>query len=168
MPSFLDRLGRAAQQTAAAAQQAAAEAKAQLEIRQISGKFDEKAAELGKLVYRQQQGEDVPDADLAARLKELREIDAERAQREAELQAVKAPAPVLHEPQPPATPAPTPPAEPATADTPTSAAVGEQATGAEATPVAAPEAASTRKCECGTEIPEGARFCPNCGKPAAA
>ena len=112
MPGFFDRLGRAAQQTASAAQQAAAEAKVQLEIRQIDSKFDEKAAELGKLVYRQQQGEDVPDADLAARINELREIDAEHARKEAELQAMKAPvaATAQAEPRTTVVSAPPPPA----------------------------------------------------------
>jgi hypothetical protein len=167
MPGFFDRLGRAAQQTAAAAQQAAAEAKVQLDIRQVNGRFDEKAAELGKLVYRQQQGEEVADLELAALIKDLREIDTERAQKEAELQAMRSPAPA------PAPPAPTPvvpPAPPPAVDpepAPVSAPVEEEVA-EESEPSSEPVVAAGRLCECGTVIPDGAKFCPNCGRPAVA
>jgi hypothetical protein len=166
MPGFFDRLGRAAQQTAAAAQQAAAEAKVQLDIRQIGGRFDEKAAALGKLVYRQQQGEEVADAELADLIKDLREIDAERAQKEAELQAMKAPpsTPVQAEPKPVVAPEPPPPPEPA----PVAVATPVEEEEPHEPEPAADVAKSTRICECGTEIPEGAKFCPNCGRPAVA
>ena len=176
MPGFFDRLGKAAQQTAAAAQQAAAEGKLQLDLRQISGRFDDKAAELGKLVYRQQQGTEVTDAEFATLIAAMKVIEEERARKEAELQALHPPTAPAPAAAPAPAPAPTPapaPASPPLAESEPVAVSSPAAPETPATPEAqvapaAPVAPTTRTCECGAEVPLKAKFCPVCGRPLAA
>ncbi len=115
MQEFIDRLGKAAQQTAN-------ETKLRLAIRTLGGKLDDRAQALGHLMFRRQEGETVAEEDLLKILKEMSEIKAERQAREAELEALhKAPAeaPAAEQSAAPAeTPAPAPeapaaPVEPA-------------------------------------------------------
>ena len=140
MPGLFDRLGKVAQQTAAAAEQAAAEGKIRLDINSLKGRLDDRAKALGHLVYRRQQGEDIAEEELAKLLEEMTQIETQRKAKEAELESLRhrgtAPAP---------TPAPT------------------------AQPVAAAEttAPASATCSCGAANPPGAKFCSSCGKPLA-
>ncbi len=85
MQEFIDRLGKAAQQTAS-------ETRLRLAIRTLGGKLDDRAQALGHLLFRRQEGETVAEEDLLKILKEMSEIKAERQAREAELEALhKAP-----------------------------------------------------------------------------
>jgi hypothetical protein len=98
---FIDRIGKAAQQSAS-------EAKLRLAVRTIGGKLDEKAQALGHLLFRRHQGEAVSEEEMLKLLVEMTQLKADRIAREAELEA-------LHRP-PAAQPAPA--AEPAPAEEP--------------------------------------------------
>jgi hypothetical protein len=159
MPSFFDRLGKVAQQTAAAAQQAASEGRISLEIRNIQGRFDEKAKDLGVLMYRRNQGEEISDEAMLAVLQEMQGIDAEKKAKEAELEEIRKPAaPEASE----AAPAPRPAAPVA----PTPEPAPQPASTSEPTPVAepAPTAPAGAACSCGAVNAPGAKFCTNCGQ----
>ncbi len=106
MQEFIDRLGKAAQQTAN-------ETRLRLNIRTLGGKLDERAQALGYLLFRRNEGETVAEEDLLKLLKEMSDLNAERHAREAELEAlhqapVEQPAPstAAEEPAPSAAEAP--------------------------------------------------------------
>ena len=89
MPRFLDRLGKAAQQTAAAAHQATGEGKFRLDISRLNGRLDDHATSIGHLVFRKHQGEQIPEEEYTAILQEMTEILTERQAKETELQALR-------------------------------------------------------------------------------
>ena len=145
MPGFLDRLGKSAQQAAAAAQQQANEARIRLDVRNIGGRLDEKAQVLGHLMFRQHRGETIPEEEYMKVLDEMTQIESQRQAKEVELEDMRSrwlaqqgtaagPAPA---PAPAATPPPPPPAE----------------------TVACPH--------CGAANAAGAKFCTECGKAIA-
>jgi translation initiation factor IF-2 len=158
MPSFFDRLGKVAQQTAAAAQQTANEGRIKLEIHQIQTRFDDKAKSLGQLMYRRHSGEEVTDEEMLAILQEMQPIEAERKAKEDELEE-------MHKP---AAPEPAPAPAPAAAQPPAPAPAAEPPPVAE-TPVAESPAAEVAPaapvCACGATNAPGAKFCTNCGQP---
>ena len=166
MPSFFDRLGKVAQQTAAAAQQAASEGRISLEIRNIQGRFDEKAKELGLLMFQRDQGQEVSDEAMLAVLQEMKGIDAEKKAKEAELEELHKPAATAaSEAAPASTPQPTAPAAPASEPAP--AMASEPGTASEPTPASAPvaePAPAGMACACGATNAPGAKFCTNCGQ----
>ena len=149
MPSFFDRLGKVAQQTAAAAQQAANEGRIALEVRNIQGRFDDKAKDLGVLMYRRDQGEEVSDEAMLAVLQEMKEIEAEKKAKETEIEEMRKPAAAEATAS---APAPQPAPTPQSAPTP------------EATAEPAPAEPAAVACSCGATNAPGAKFCTNCGQ----
>ena len=133
MPGFFDKIGKAAQQTAT-------EGKIRLDIRNLSGRMDDRAQALGHLMFRQHKGETIPEAEYVTILEEMTQIESERHARELELAApepapapMAAPAQAAHEPMEPA-------------------------------PVAAAAGPGPAFCNnCGQALAAGAKFCPNCG-----
>lgn len=102
MQDFIDRLGKAAQQTAS-------ETRLRLAIRTLGGKLDERAQALGHLLFRRHEGEAVAEEDMLKVLKEMSDLKAERQARESELEALHqapaaAPAPSDEQPAPAAEP----------------------------------------------------------------
>jgi len=110
MPGFLDRLGKAAQQTAA-------EGKIRLDIRNITAQLDDRARALGYLMFRQNRGEEIPEEEYTKILDAMNGLESERQAKEAELED-------LHRPTAPAAPAsaPAPAAAPAAPTSPTAPA----------------------------------------------
>ena len=84
MQEFIDRIGKAAQQSAN-------EAKLRLAIRNAGGKLDERAQALGHLLFRRHQGESVAEEDMLKLLVEMTQLKADRQAREAELEALHRP-----------------------------------------------------------------------------
>lgn len=144
MPGFFDRIGKAAQQTAAAAQQTANDARVRLEIRNLGAHFDERAQALGRLMHRHHKGETIPEADYSQVLQEMDDLEAQRAAKEAELATIQHPEVSVVAPMAPASVAPAPTPAPAAEPT--------------VEPTAGP------RCECGAVNSPGARFCASCGK----
>jgi hypothetical protein len=89
MPGLLDRLGKAAQQTAAAAQQATAEGKIWLDISRLNGRLGDRAKAIGYLVFREHQGEEIPEEEYTAILQEMTEIQTERQAKEREMEEIR-------------------------------------------------------------------------------
>ena len=113
MQEFIDRLGKAAQQTAS-------EGRLRLAIRTLGGKLDDRAQALGHLLFRRHEGEAVAEEDMLKILKEMSDLNAERQAREAELEALHqapAAAPAAEEPAP-AAEAPAAPDAPASEEVP--------------------------------------------------
>ncbi len=81
MQDFIDRLGKAAQQTAS-------ETRLRLAIRTLGGKLDDRAQALGHLLFRRHEGEAVSEEDMLKILKEMSDLKAEQQAREAELEAL--------------------------------------------------------------------------------
>ena len=84
MQEFIDRIGKAAQQSAN-------EAKLRLAIRTAGGKLDERAQALGHLMFRRHLGEAVADEGMLKLLVEMTQVQAEKHAREAELEALHRP-----------------------------------------------------------------------------
>jgi len=109
MPGFLDRLGRAAQQTAA-------EGKIRLDIRNLTAQLDDRAQALGYLMFRQNRGEEIPEEEYTKILDAMNGLESERQAKEVELEDLRRPtAPAAPAPAPApvaATAAPTPAAAP--------------------------------------------------------
>ena len=84
MQEFLDRFGKAAQQKAS-------EAKMRLDIRGFNSKLDERAKELGHLMFRKHQGEVIADEDFDKLFAEMAEVLGEKKAKEAELEALHQP-----------------------------------------------------------------------------
>jgi hypothetical protein len=83
---FIDKIGKAAQQSAS-------EAKLRLAVRTLGGKLDERAQALGYLLLKRHQGEEVSDENMLNILKEMVSLKVERQARESDLEALhKAPA----------------------------------------------------------------------------
>ncbi len=162
MPGFFDMIGKAAQQTAAAAQQTASEGKVRLDIRNLNARLDDQARALGHLMFRQHKGETIPEEEYVKILDEMMHIEAERRAKEAELETpAVAAAPTA---APMATPAPAPVAMATAAPMPAAAPAQESAVEAHANP-AAPAAHFCNNC--GQSLEAGAKFCPNCGNAIA-
>ncbi len=138
MPGFFDRLGKAAQQTAA-------EGKLRLDIRNLQTQLDDRARSLGHLMFRQNRGEEVAEEEYTKLLDEMNRLESERQAKEVELED-------LHRPEQPAAPAPA--AAPAAAATPP--------------PAPAPAPAQVACPGCGAANAPTARFCAECGRPLAA
>ncbi len=142
MPGFFDRLGKAAQQTAA-------ETRIRLEINQLTGRFNEQAQALGLLMYRQSsKGEEIAEEEYTKLLDEMAQIDSQRQAREAEMEELHRPVGAAAAPPAPA-PAPSPaapPPAPAPADPAAAAPVGNFCP------------------NCGAANAPGAKFCPSCGQ----
>ncbi len=133
MPGFFDKIAKAAQQAANAAQEAASDSGVQLEIHALTGKMDEHAEALGYIAYRQHKGETVSDEEVERILAEMDRIDSERKIKQAQLND--------HEPVAPSA-APVPAGAPAPAAAP-----------------AAPAAPAATTCQCGAAIAPGTKFC---------
>ena len=115
MQEFIDRIGKAAQQTAS-------ETRLRLAVRTLGGKLDDRAQALGHLLFRRHEGETVAEEDMLKLLREMSELKAERQAREAELEALHqapaaAPAPAAEQPAPTAEP-PASPEAPASEEPP--------------------------------------------------
>ncbi len=82
MQEFIDRLGKAAQQTAN-------ETRLRLATRNLGGKLDERAQALGYLLFRRHEVETVAEEEMLKLLKEMSDLTAERHAREAELEALR-------------------------------------------------------------------------------
>lgn len=135
MPGLFDKIAKAAQQTATAAQEKAAEGKIRLDMRNLSGKLDEQAQALGHLMFRQHRGETIPDEEYTKILNEMMRFESERQAKEVELEDLSRPA---------GAPAPVP--------------------GPASAPVRAPaQAANAITCSCGAVVAAGTKFCPECG-----
>ncbi len=145
MAGFFDKIGKAAQQTAA-------EGKIRLDIRNLTGRLDDRAQALGHLMFRQHKGEAIPEEEYVKLLEEMTQIEAERHAKELEL-ATPAPAPAPA-PTPSPVQAPAPVAAPAPAPPPVAASVP-----ADDGPGAGPAFCNN----CGQALAPGAKFCPNCG-----
>lgn len=85
MPGFLDRLGKAAQQTAA-------EGRIRLEIHNLQSRLNDRAQALGYLMLRQHRGETIPEEKYVELLEEMTKIDSERQAKEVELEDLRRPA----------------------------------------------------------------------------
>ena len=94
MQDFIDRLGKAAQQTAS-------ETRLRLAVRTINGKLDDRAQALGHMLFRRHEGETVSEADMLKILKEMSDLKAERQAREAELDALHKASEPARSPLPP-------------------------------------------------------------------
>ena len=100
MPGFFDRLGKAAQQTAA-------ESKLRLDIHNLNSRLADRAQALGMLMFRQNKGEEISEEEYTKILAEMTDLDNQRQAKEAEMEDLHRPAPVAS-PAPVPTPAPAP------------------------------------------------------------
>ena len=164
MPGFFDRIGKAAQQTAAAAQQTANDARVRLEIRNLGAHFDERAQALGRLMHRHHKGETIPEADYSQVLQEMDDLEAQRAAKEAELATIQHPEVSVVAPMAPASVAPAPTPAPAAEPTTAIGTLGQEQTAGAPVPAPAAEPTAGPRCECGAVNSPGARFCASCGK----
>ncbi len=84
MPGLFDKLGRAAQQTAA-------ESRIRLEIHNLGTRLNDRAQALGLLMFRQHKGETIPEEEYVKLLDELSAIDQQRRAKEGELEELHRP-----------------------------------------------------------------------------
>ncbi len=101
MAGFFDRLGKAAQQTAA-------ESRIRLEIHNLGSRLNDQAQALGLLMFSQHQGETVAEEEYTKLLNEMSQTESQRKAKEAELEELRRPLTAGAPAPSPAAPAPAP------------------------------------------------------------